>query len=366
MLRIEWNRVFLKRGFLWVLLAALAMEALLFVHAVKKEINLDPISLEVFKNYMELYGGELNEEKEAAIEALINERESIEYQRQLLTTAYDANEISAEAYKDELSKLKEKTKGTDGYNKFISLYETGCYETNYIADTSVWNILLPANGFDVIYIFTIIILVLLLFVYDEETGSNRLLITTQAGKRKLQKCRIGSLFFIVVFISLSVFFEKLLLSIFFHIDGFSMPLQTVTSFRYSQASLSLFQAYIVLCIIKLIGGIYLAAAVMLIGELTRSTLNTVFIALNVVCIPVYLLKDSAWKYLLPLPSALLSAGGYLGSTEPGNFTVAENGDLMIKIFRESQLAILFTMDILIPLILSFFIYILWVKHRRTE
>lgn len=366
MLHLELNRVLLKRGYIWVLLAAIILETVMFVSAVKKEISLTGVALEVFNGYIKLYGCELTEEKIIEIEKIIDERDSAEYQKQLLTNDFEIGKITAQDYKEDLAVLKEKTKGTDGYNKFIALYETGYYETDYIADTSIWNVLLPANGFDVVYILAVIIFVLFLCTYDEETGVNSLLITMQAGKRTLQKSRIALVFLFVSFFSVFIFGGKLLLSEIYKIDGFSMPLQTVESFRYSETGLSLFWGYMGLSVIKTLGALYLAAAVMLIGELTRSTLNTVFISLIAVFMPAYLLNDSALKYLLPIPSALFSAGGYLGSSEAANFTVAENGEMLLNSLKDTHLIILFSSNIIIILVLFILDYILWIKRRRTR
>lgn len=365
MLLEELRRVFLKRRFLWILLVSFLLEAVLFLNAVKKNENLDSVSQSVFQSLMHTYGGELTAEKESEIETLIFERESLEDQKQALQTQYENGSLTAEEYKAQLALFKDELRGTEGFQKFIALYETAAMDTRYLADTALWEVLLQADRFNPVYVLLMILFCFLLGVCEEETGINRLLVTTAGGKRALQRTRILFAAAFTVALSLILFGGKLLLALFFRLDGFTLPLHSTEMFRYSTGDLTLLQGYLSLHLVRTLGGLLLAYAVLLIGELTRSSLYTVFLSLVLVFIPGYLLRYSRMKYLLPFPSSLLTAGGYFGASEPCNFILNEAGEMLPRTFSGVFLFTFFSLTLLLTVATGVIVYVLWTKRRRT-
>ena len=366
MLREELYRVLFKRRFFIILLAAILLEIVLFTNSARKTYNLDKESVVVFQSLMQNYGGELTSEKEAEIEALRIEREETENRKQALKESYISGKLFAEEFRNRLVPIRNAIRGTDGYNRFIQLYEEALTGNDYLADTSVWELLFAADRFDPIYVITIILFCFILGVVDEETGANRLLITTIEGKKALQRLRLIVASVFTFLLSVLIFGGKFVLAAYsFHLDGYSFPLHTAEMFRYSQSNLTLTEGFICLHLIRMLGGILLAHIVLLFGELTRSSLYTVFLSAVVVFLPGYLLQGSQLKYLLPFPSGLLTAGGYFGASEACNFVVNETGEMQLRVFHNGFMIPFFCLTVFLVFLIGMANELLWKKRRRT-
>lgn len=363
----EWYKLFIKRHFALLLIVLLLYEMGSFCLSLEKRSTLDAESTEVYHSYMKEYGGELTEENVQRIEKAINERLDKEELKKKLHQQFLNGEISVDAYREENARLQEETKGNAGFNAFVTAYENSLYDNAYLADATVWDVLLGTGGIDFVLALALILMVIAVTVYDDETGINKLRFSTKNGKAALISVQLGTVFSLSLLIPLFIFAGKFLIAkLFFRLDGFDNPLHAAEAFSYTPLKISLLKTYILLSLIKTVGFLYLSLLTMLIGQICKSSLYTTFISLLTIGVPAYVLANTQMKYLIPVPSSLLTAGGYFYMTETGSLTLAEDMQTtMIKEFSPMRLPIFFTSVGVILLLLILSNRLLWTKRRSA-
>ena len=156
----EFYKLFVKRRFAVVLILLIVFDTVSFCVSLENRIDLDANSVEVYKTYINEYSGELTHEKIRLIEAEIDERYLNESLKGELERQFASNEITVEEYKSESAILKEKVKGTDGFNRFINAYYDALDNGQYLADSTVWDVLYGNGGID----FTMVIVIILMII----------------------------------------------------------------------------------------------------------------------------------------------------------------------------------------------------------
>lgn len=360
----ELHKLFIKRHFALLLAALFIFETVSLCVSLDKRIGLDEDSAEVYKAYMDEYGGELTKEKIEKIECAIEERANNEYLKKELQWKFIDGEITPDEYRSEASRLKEAAKGRDGFNRFIAAYNNAEFEGEYLADSIVWDVLLGNGGIDFFIAITVILMVIALTVYDDETGINKLKFSAKNGKSALISVQISTTVLMSVLIAAVIFAGKFIIARrFFNLDGFGNPLYSAENFVYTPLDISLLKTYIYMSVIKTAGYVYLALMTMLIGQILKSSLYTMFVSILTVYIPAYVLSDMQIKYLIPIPSSLLTAIGYFYAIEFGSFDVTEDGTMIMNTFSSLQLTVFFAAVGMIILTLIMANRLLWSKRR---
>lgn len=363
----ELYKLFIKRRFIVLLTLLLVFETVSFCVSLENRIELDADSVEVYKTYINEYSGELTDEKIMLIEAEIEERYFNESLKGELERQFSSNEITVEEYKSESAILKEKVKGTDGFNRFINAYYDALDNEQYLADSTVWDVLFGNGGIDFTMVIVIILMIIALTVYDEEIGINRLKFSAKNGKSQLISVQIGTSCLFSILIPSLIFAGRFFIAkMFFGLDGFENPLNTAEIFEFTQWNLSLLSAYVYLSIIKTSGCVYLALLTMIIGQVCKSSLYTMFLSLVSVYVPAYVLSTVWERYLVPIPSSLLTAVGYFSATEYGSLDVAENGEIIINTFSIEQLQVFFLVVLLTIIAMMITNRILWTKRQSFK
>lgn len=363
----ELYKLFVKRSFVVVLILLIVFDIVSFCVSLENRIDLDADSVEIYKTYMIKYSGELTDDKISLIEAEIEERYYNETLKEELAIRFVRNEITVEEYKAELADLKEKMKGTDGFNRFINAYYDALDNGQYLADSTVWDVLIGNGGIDFTMVIVIILMIIALTVYDEEIGINRLKFSAKNGKSQLISVQIGISCLLSILIPILIFASRFFIAkVFFGLDGFDNPLNTAEIFEFTPWELPLLSAYVYLSIIKTAGYVYLALLTMLMGQILKSSLYTMFLSLVTAYIPGYVLSSVWERYLIPIPSSLLTAVGYFSATEKGSLDVAENGEIIINTFSIEQLQVFFSVVLVTIVAMIITNRILWTKRQSFK
>lgn len=360
----ELYKLFVKRRFIIVLILLIVFDTVSFCISLENRIDLDANSADIYKTYMNEYSGELTDDKNSLIEADIEERYYNEILKEELAIQFSQNEITVEEYKSELVILKEKVKGTDGFNRFVNAYYDALDNGQYLADSTVWDVLYGNGGIDFTMVIVIILMIIALTVYDEEIGINRLKFSAKNGKSQLISVQISVSCLLSILIPALIFAGRFFIAkVFFGLDGFENPLNTAKIFEFTQWDLSLLSAYVYLIIIKIAGYVYLAFLTMIIGQVLKSSLYTMFISLVSIYVPAYVLSTVWERYLIPIPSSLLTAVGYFSATEKGSLDIAENGEIIINTFTSEQLQVYFSIVFLTIIAVLIINRMLWTKRH---
>lgn len=362
----EIHKLFIKRHFIILLVLLLLIEILSFCVSLDKRIELDEDSAEVYINYMKEYGGQLTEERIKLIDAAIEERYKNEELVEKLNNEFLNKEISTDQYRDNLSAIKDKVKGATGFNRFIDEYYAALENDSVLSDSTIWNELFD-DGIDFVMVITIIFMIISLTVYDEEIGINSLKISTKNGKAKMIETDLFISSLLSVLIPAFVFFIKpIIAKSFFGLDGYDNLISTAKLFEFSPWQLSLLSSYIYICIIRTLGYLYLGMMTLLIGQILKSSLYTIFLSLVIVYIPGYILSSVWHRYLIPMPSSLLSAVGYFSTVEISNVSMTDDGNIVVNSFSVNELNIFFMVTIFVIISMIVANYLLWTRRRTFK
>lgn len=363
----EIYKVFIKRKLLFLFVAVLLLESVGAFSSFNKSTVMDVDSLNVYNQYMNEYGGELTQEKREKIEHLIETTRRSDALKSEIRNEYLKGKITLEEYKSGLKKIQEDTKGEEGFFNFVSSYYNAVNSGINLADSHIWDVLFGYGGIDFLLVISVVIMVIALTVYDDETGTNQLKYTLKKGKSFLISVQIITAILISFVFSAVIFADRFMIAkVFFNLDGFNNPLNFSGIFSFSPWKLTLFEGYYYICLIKTVGYIYLALLTMLIGQLCRSSLYAIFAGVISVYIPGYILTDVWEKYMLPIPSSLLSGNGYFSMSENCSIITTLTEDTSIKSFTPMQLILYFSGILVLLFLLCVINRLLWVKRKAVR
>lgn len=361
----ELYKIFIKRKLLVLFVAVLLLESIGAFSSFQKSTVMDADSLSVYNQYMNEYGGELTQEKIEKIEHLIETTRRSDALKNELRSEYDKGKISLDEYKAGLKKIQEDTKGEEGFFNFVSSYYNAVNSGISLADSHIWDVLFGRGGIDFLLVISVVMMVIALTVYDDETGTNHLTYTLKKGRDFLISVQINTAILISFIFPAVVFAGRFMIAkVFFNLDGFNNPLNFSAVFSFSPWNLTLFEGYFYLCLIKTGGYIYLALLTMLIGKLWHSSLYTIFAGVIAVYIPGYILTDIWGKYMLPIPSSLLSGNGYFSMSETASLITTLTEDTTVKSFTQMQLIFYFSGIFVLLFLLCVTNKLLWGKRKR--
>lgn len=317
--KCEAYKLFIKRGLLIVFVICLAAEALLCVkNANAVKLN-DQDDQKRYDFYMSEFAGELTEEKQKKIEELIEQDAELASVKNDLDRQYINRQITEKEYEEGIKKYNERAVGRNGFNVFVGDFQNTVDSGRYLIDQKPWVVLFGNESIDFILMLFVILSVVLLSVYDEESGANSLTFPTENGKGRKWCSQFAVLIFTTVLSSAAVSAVKYLaVDMAYGLENGSFLLSNIETFFNSTKENSILDGYIAVSLIKMFGAVYMAVLTLFFGTLVKQSLLTFFTSFAVVFLPNYILHDREYKYLIPLPSAFLTANGYLYGDNVGD------------------------------------------------
>lgn len=362
----ESKKLFIKRKFIFLILAVIVVEFAVFCNDLNNRTNLSEESLAVYEQYITQYAGYVSDEKAEEINKIIEERYFLENEKEDLLYQYSNGEITYEECKSRTKEIEKLLSGQDGFNVFVAEYEDALSSGSYLSDSTLWDELFGQGNADIFVVFTLIVAVIGLWVYDEEAGVNKIRFSSVLGKGNLVVTDMVILFLIAIFFTAILLFGKLFIAeAFFGLQGFDNPISSIEDFSYSELQLSLIDAYLISAAIKIFGGVYAVILAMFLGMIFKSSLYTGFSAFLFIYLPYFVFSKTRLKYILPLPSSYLSADGFLGRIDLSIFT-SENDEMVFQSVTSREMLISFGSAAAVILILTVLSYIFWVKRRQVK
>ncbi len=313
-LRQESYKLFVKRGFLFLVLLLLVFDLTVTAVDLKASVTLTQPSFLVYKEYIEKYKGEVTDEKMQQINDIRIETELIYENKQKIQEKYKNNSISRREYEEKIAEFNKYESKTEGINAFLSVADTAWLNETQIMDNTGWNVLLNDSSIDLATVIIVISLVILLCIYDIETGIDYMKLSTVKGKSILLKSQLTIIISFSVFIGLFVSLAKyLLVDLMYGLDSSSFSLQNIAGFEQATKDISILSAYALLGAIKTFGLIFLGIITFTIGIFLSSSLYSAFFSFALTYLPAYILRDKRLLYFLPFPSAMLIGKGWFVS-----------------------------------------------------
>ena len=289
--------------------------SIVFSIALQVPANLDQAAVPAqYEHYLELVHGPLTQGKESFLKETSAQitQAKIEY-AQLLNLYYkkDITEDSFLAQSKELGLLLENEQGFDAiYTQYRYVYENP--GNRYFIATNGWALLLSSN-FASSFLLLIFLAVLSIPVFCSEyrCRMEQIALTTARGSDTYggDKIRLMLLFslFAVCWQEGVTFLQALSL---YGLPDCTAPLQSVAAFASCTKALSLWQAYTLLFLCRLIGAILFSLLTLLAATWIKAFVPTIFTALVLAFLPPLALSEEL-QYHLPLPTSYLHAVSFL-------------------------------------------------------
>ncbi len=353
----EAYKLYVKRGLLIVFVLCLVFEVFLCVKNANAAKLTDREDQKKYDFYMSEFAGELTEEKQKKIEELIEQDAELASVKDNLDKQYIERKITEEEYEEGIKRYNELAVGRSGFNVFATDYQNVLDSGRCLIDQKPWTVLFGNESIDFAFVLFIILSVVLLSVYDEESGANSLTFPTENGKGRKWCSQFVLLILTAMLSSATVSIVKYLaVDMAYGLENGSFLLSNIEAFFGTSNELSLLGGYVTLLLVKMFGSIYMAILALFFGTVLKQSLLTFFTSFSVIFLPNYILPNREYKYLIPLPSAFLTANGYLYGDNIGDI-------VYFKALNVTQISVVASLAVIILTALATVSYFMTARRK---
>lgn len=358
----ELRKIFFhQKGLFYIVLVLLVSSLLLGMSD-----NPNNSAMEQYRNeynwYLEKVNGQCTNEKALFLEEearIINEASG---NIDNLLDSFYAGEISESEYN---KGIEENNKILENKNGFEVIYQQYLYicenDTNrYFLQTNGWAGLLGGGTLNFLLFIGILLLVTPVFCSEYSCQMDALILTSKEGRKssiyKMLIIGVGVLFMCM---SISLI-EYGFYSIKYGLPNGDYPIQSLAYFANSSKSVSLFEGYIYITMLRCFGGIFLAVLLMFMSVVVKKYALTLLVGAVSVLIPyVGLQKTIIYRLPLPLPF-LLGTDFFAGETVSSDVWSGE--DLIV--FAEVDITTIYTL-LIVSMVLCI-LAIVWILRCNSN
>ncbi len=340
MLKYELKKLFLKQFSFLFIFIIIGAEIINFSHGYSEHRFDSEADKSIYYSYMEILQGKFDEQKEHFI---LSEQEKI------LNAQIDLKNLQSRLYLGDFTDKSEymsEFTNVQGRLSKKAAFETVYAQYQYVKGNPVNRYFIPLKNAGICkdeqdYIFLLFVIASAAqFFLGEETSKMIILIRAYKNrKNRIFGAKIASIFLMITFTHILVpLTEYNFLIGTFGSVVINYPVQSFEYFGGCQYNVTILQAFIFICIIKLVGYLFIAALTVLIALLSKKTLFTVSFPTAVCILQQFAFVNSNKGYYLP--TGLLSVVGYLRGD--AYETVVDYAQTQIvKVFSAVSLSILF-------------------------
>ncbi len=313
MLKNELKKIFLKRGFLFVVLFLLILEIGCSLISLN-EIFETKKDKEKYIDFISIYEGVVSEEKKERIEMENELYSNANQNKETLKIELENGSISLEEFNERSMQITEYLAGKEVFEVFYEECEYAFSDSanRQIINTKICNWLFGKEKLDLFYVITIIICVLISVIAENESNFISIKNTCKKGNEKLYYLDLNICYFYAGGVSLLLSLIRLFLALSYCGKvNFSASLQSLALFENSEYDISLFQGFLIISMLKMLGGVAFSALCVIAGYYVKSSLNVLFFSLFVAIIPPYVFSSPILYYIAPV-SLLISNGYFFG------------------------------------------------------
>ena len=339
MFRKELYKIFIKQKGIYFLLVLLLLKvAFVVCNGYDSHYMIDENET-YYLDYIHQYEGKITEQKQKKVEE--------EY--------YNINHQSDES----LASFQKEKAFQVFYHQYIYEKEKG---GGAILDTRGWQSILEHDDLDFLLIIYIVIITCMLFCTEYESEMDILLLSSKKGRfyTTVIKILLGILsgaVFSFLFQMVHIFYLNATVGL-THGDYL---LKSLEKFEETQYAISLRSAVVLVVLMRVLGGMLLAALAMLVAVLLKKKSLSMVVGFVLILMPELLFSRESVGYYLPLPLGLCRACGYLW---PDDYVavIAEQGMERQCIFHEisktefAECLFFFMMQVLLFCLLCFIFF----------
>lgn len=293
-----------QKGLLYIVIVLLLSTVWLMVSDSPYDSVMEQYKSE-YEWYLEKVNGYCTDEYSLYLEQEAERiAEAKERQSNLLESCYDGK-ISESEYKKE---SRETEKILEHQNGFEVIYQQYLYicenaENRYFLQTNGWTGLLGSGTLNFVLFFGILLLVTPVFCSEYSCQMDALILTSKEGRKSsLHKLLIIIAGVILMCVSISLI-EYGFYSLKYGLPNGNYPIQSLSYFAAGSKSITLFEGYVCIALLRLFGGVFLAGFLMFISVVTKKYAVTLLTGAASVIIP-YTGLSRTCIYRLPLPFLL--------------------------------------------------------------
>ncbi len=264
-----------------------------------------------------------------------------EKQSNLLESYYD-RKISESEYKkesQEIGKILEHQNGFEViYQQYLYICENA--ENRYFLQTNGWMGLIGGGTLNFVLFFGILLLVTPVFCSEYSCRMDALILTSKEGRKSsLHKLLIIIAGVLLMCVSISLI-EYGFYSLKYGLPNGNYPIQSLSYFAASSKSITLFEGYVCIALLRLFGGLFLANFLMFISVVAKKYAVTLLTGAVSVIIPyIGLSKTSIYRLPLPLPF-LLGTDFFAGDIVSNDALIGDEKIVFAEIDTNTMLILL--------------------------
>ena len=229
-----------------------------------------------------------------------------EKQNDLLQSYYDGK-ISESEYKKESQEIGKVLEHQNGFEVVYQQYLYICEnaKNRYFLQTNGWTGLLGGGTLNFVLFLGILLLVTPVFCSEYSCQMDALILTSKEGRKSsLHKLLIVISGVLLMCVSISLI-EYGFYSLKYGLPNGNYPIQSLSYFAGSNKSITLFEGYVYIGLLRLFGSVFLTILLMFISVLAKKYAVTLLAGAVSVIIPyVGLSKTIIYRLPLPLPFLL--------------------------------------------------------------
>lgn len=303
-----------QKGALYLVLILLFSTLLLVISDHPYDSSMEQYKSE-YEWYLDKVNGYCTKESAAYLEKEAEEiAEAKRRESNTLENYYDGKISEAEynRQREENSKILEHQNGFEViYQKYLYICEN--MDNRYFLQTNGWAGLLSDGTLNFLLVLGILLFVTPVFCSEYTCQMDALILTTKEGRKStLYKLFIVVTGVLLLCIGISLA-EYGFYSIRYGLPDGDYPIQSLRYFADSSKSVTLFEGYVWIALIRSFGGVFLAMLLMALSVLTKKYAITLLAGAASVLIP-YTGLSKTWLYRLPLPVSFLLGTDFFSSS----------------------------------------------------
>lgn len=313
-MRDEWKKLYIKQGGVWIILLFLLIEILsVGWKGYDSSLAIDQ-NQKIYQSYMQRFGGKLTEQKKQEIE---EEKEQIQKAKEECDSwdqKYREKECFANVYQKHVKEGSKERQKEKIFTVFYGKYKYAAQNPakRWILDSRAYETLLCHANADQVLIITIIVLVVLIFCQEEESGMQWLLLTTQYGKyQTIQKKMVLVVLQSAILSFVAQGIELIYLKQNVGFPALESKLQSIEAFQNTKYEITLWQAIGIRSGLLMIGAIFWGVLISVIALGLKKKVTSMVAAITFALSMQLLLKRGSLLYRIPSPFGFLKSSAYM-------------------------------------------------------
>lgn len=296
--------------------------------------------------YLEKVNGYCTDESSLYLEQEAERIAEAKGKKSYLLESYYDGKISESEYKKESQEIGKVLEHQNGFEVVYQQYLYTCEneKNRYFLQTNGWTGLLGGGTLNFVLFLGILLIVTPVFCSEYSCQMDALILTSKEGRKSsLHKLLIVISGVLLMCVSISLI-EYGFYSLKYGLPNGNYPIQSLSYFAGSNKSITLFEGYVYIGLLRLFGSVFLAMLLMFISVLAKKYAVTLLAGAVSVIIP-YVGLSKTIIYRLPLPLPFLLGTDFFAGDIVSNDAFTGDEKIVFAEIHTITLLILFSVSV---------------------